>query len=470
MLLNLCQRHTTLSRSDIRKLKDFSVSLGNIAEMMGADIFIDCGTRDPDVAIVVAQARPSNANSLYESSVVGQLACRSNEPAVLRTLEIGLPTRDMRGITQENKNVRQSVSPIKNDSGAVIGVLIAEKDVTASVKEKRNMKALAQTTSILMEELTNCRGGDNSLPSQVNDGILMFNSRGICIYANPVGVGIYRKLGYLDKIVGLDYSNLNIDGTSLSDILGSKHSIHDDVKVGSLSLKIKYTLANQNDSTGVAMILSDVTDMCIKEKELILKTVAISEIHHRVKNNLQTIASFLKLQSRRIDNEEVRLLFNESISRVLSIAATHEILAEGGVDDIDIMTMLKKIKSSIIGHGLAGSKAISITIRGDTFICNSDRATAIALVMNEAIQNSLKYAFIDRDEGMIAIEICNGTMYSNISIIDNGAGFDPDNERAGNLGFTIIRRLVAEKLGGNLTVESSESGTRILFDFPRNQY
>jgi len=158
--------------------------------------------------------------------------------------------------------------------------------------------------------------------------------------------------------------------------------------------------------------------------------------------------------------------FNESISQVLSIAATHEILAEDCKDDVDIMTMLQKIKTNTVQHGLLANKGITINLKGDTFLCDSDTATSIALVVNEVTQNCLKYAFIGRDSGVIDIEICKGSMYSNISIIDDGIGFDLDGEPSEKLGLLIVRRIVTEKLKGNLTTESNHSGTKVLFDFP----
>jgi len=185
-----------------------------------------------------------------------------------------------------------------------------------------------------------------------------------------------------------------------------------------------------------------------------------------VKNNLQTIASLLKLQARRIDDQPAKNAFNESINQVLSIAATHEILAEEGRDDVDIMVMLQKIKSNTLRSGLLNHKSITINLKGDTFLCESDMATSIALVVNEVTQNCLKYAFPERDSGTIEIEICNGTKYSNISIIDDGVGYDVKEKSAEKLGLMIVRRIVTEKLRGNLTMESGSGGTKVLFDFP----
>jgi len=468
MLVTLCQQHSDLNDADIQQIKKNAECLDSIAELMRADIFIDCCTRDPDMAIVVAQARPSSVKSLYSGSVVGKFARRSKEPAVLRTLEIGMPTMDMSGVTQEDRNVRQSVSPIKNSSGDVIGALIAEKDETERVRAEKKLSVLTQTTGQLIERGTPPQSNDTSLPYYVTDGILMFNRSGICAYANPVAESIYKNLGYLEQLEGLSFSNMTFHGIEFADILDKKQIILNDLEVGRYIFHIKYTyVQNKNeDFSGVVMLINDVTDVKKKERELVLKTVAISEIHHRVKNNLQTIASLLKLQARRIDDPLAKSAFNESINQVLSIAATHEILAEEDSDDVDIMSMLQKIKSNTLRHGLPINKEITINLKGDTFLCESDMATSIALVVNEVTQNCLKYAFVGRDAGTIDIEICKGVGYSNISIIDDGIGYDVKTAPTEKLGLVIVRRIVTEKLRGNLTLESGGSGTKVLFDFP----
>ncbi|WP_092346824.1 histidine kinase N-terminal domain-containing protein [Desulfuromusa kysingii] len=471
MLVALCQQHSDLNEVDIQKIKRNAECLDSVAELMGADIFIDCCTRDPDVAVVVAQARPYSVKSLYAGSVVGKFAHRSKEPAVLRTLEIGMPTMDMSGVTQEDKSVRQSVSPIKNSSGVVIGALIAEKDVTETVRAEKKLSVLTQTTEQLIERRTFPSNGDNSLPYHVTDGIVTFSHSGVCTYANPVAEKIYRDLGYIERLQGLSFTNMTFHGVEFDNILAKKQITLNDLEVGNYIFHIKYTyVKNKHDNfTGVVMLINDVTDVKNKERELVLKTVAISEIHHRVKNNLQTIASLLKLQCRRVDDDSAKAAFNESISQVLSIAATHEILAEDCKDDVDILTMLRKIKINTVQHSLLASKGISINLKGDTFLCDSDTATSIALVVNEITQNCLKYAFTGRDSGTIDIEICKGAMYSNISIIDDGIGFDLNTDSSEKLGLLIVRRIVTEKLKGTLSTESSHRGTKVLFDFPLNK-
>ena len=217
------------------------------------------------------------------------------------------------------------------------------------------------------------------------------------------------------------------------------------------------------------MLMTDETAVMQKEKELILKSVALQEIHHRVKNNLQTIASLLRLQSRRINDATAKQAFSKSISRVLSIAATHEILAQNGMDDVDLLEMVKRILASVTQHSLSTNLDLRIRVVGDVIKTNSDIATSIGLVVNEIIQNSIKYAFEGREQGLIVVEIVKGKTCSNISITDDGIGYDESKIVGSNsLGSTIVKQLVTDKLGGTLHVDSGPKGTRVFFDFVTN--
>jgi len=470
MLRELCHIHTNLSEEDISKLEHIADNLPIIADLVKADVFIDCLTRDPNVAIVVAEAKPSICPSMYRHTVVGELALRENEPAALRTLEIGMATRDLKAITQEKMTVKQNVVAIKNEYEKIIGVLIMEQDITEHINKNKQMEILAETTEQLTETILSFMDNENNITYHVNDAIVMFDKQGIATYSNPVAERLYKKLGYQDNVIGMNFNNLVFDGEEFDNIILEQSFNVKEIDVGKLSLQVKYAVVKQkNRLVAVTMLIKDITEVKEKEKELILKSVAIREIHHRVKNNLQTIASLLRLQSRRIDDELAKKSFRESISRILSIAVTHEILAQSGVDDVDIKTILSRIKDSTLDYGLAPNKKIKILIKGDSFDIDSDKATSIALVVNELLQNSLEYAFKDLDSGFIEVWIQRGSMYSSISIIDNGVGFNIKDIREGSLGLKIVKSIVKDKLSGDIHMNSSQEGTKIIFDFKMNK-
>ena len=188
------------------------------------------------------------------------------------------------------------------------------------------------------------------------------------------------------------------------------------------------------------MIIQDVTWRREQEQALILKSVAIKEIHHRVKNNLQTIASLLRLQTRRTDSEETRQVLGESMNRILSIASTHELLAQSGVDEVMLGEVILNIKNNTMRYFPTPNAMSPLPWRAGTFRWTPTSPTSVAIIINELLQNSLKYAFQDRSSGEIRIVVEQGKLYSSIQVSDNGGGFDVPTRRATAWGCPSCRR------------------------------
>ena len=182
-----------------------------------------------------------------------------------------------------------------------------------------------------------------------------------------------------------------------------------EISVGSSVLSTKRV---QLDVPGMdfAVILRDITLQKEQEKALILKSVAIKEMHHRVKNNLQTIASLLRLQMRRTDGEETRqVLAEKSMNRILSIASTHQLLAQSGIDEVMIGEVIQNITSNALRYYSASRFHVTTSVDGDAFQVSSDVATSVALIINELVENAMKYAFQDGDSGLIRIIVSKGS-------------------------------------------------------------
>jgi len=468
MLRTLCQKYTTLKERDIIQLEKLAEQLPRIANLVKADVFIDCPIGDPDAIIVVAEANPraSIAISNYKGSVVGELALRKNEPAAVRTMETGVSTRDLKAVTQENKNVKQNVEPIKNETGEVIGVLIMEQDITADIKKNRQMEILTETTEQLSELLT-LDDSDDVIANHINDAIIIFDNQGYAKYSNAVAEKLYSDLGYRDNIKGMHFNNLTLGKKQFRELAIEANSTETfEVNLSNFILKVNYSMMQKGEHiAGLVMLIKDITEVKKKEKKLILKSVALEEIHHRVKNNLQMIASLLRLQARRVDNQEGREALKVSINRILSIAVTHDILSQNEINEVYIKDILEKIIENTAAYFLNDHKDIIIDLLGDNFIVDSEKATSIALVVNELLQNALKHAFSDKNQGLIKVKIYQGYNYSNITIVDNGVGFDINSMKKNRLGFKIVKTIVDDKLNGHLELESSNVGTKIVFDF-----
>lgn len=461
----LCRLYTNLDVKDVASIMEASKMLQAVADIENADVFIDCLTRDPDEAIVVAEAKPSNSKSMYRNSVVGELALRKNEPAVLRTLELGVASKDLKAVTQEHITVRQTVAPVKNN-GKIIGVLIVEKDVTDAMSHQNNIKMLSEGYEQFSDTLisVSVSEDEDSVANYIDDAILIFDEEGVLRFSNPRADIFYKDMGYRDEIRGMHYNNLSLAQNTFREVMETKNFEDIEVKVGNLFLRARHIPLNSK-TFKLVVIIKDLTLMKEKEKELISKSVAIKEIHHRVKNNLQTIASLLRLQARRSEDKGTKIALHESMSRILSIAATHELLAQEGVDEVDIMEVISNIKDNTMRYFNMPIKNVEVTVTGDNFKVHSDISTSIALVINEILQNSLKYAFPGRNKGRIKIEIEKGKVYSTITITDDGVGFDVNEVKKSSLGLSIVNSTVSDKLKGNIKIVSGHEGTKVTFDF-----
>ena len=462
-IYKLCRTYTNLDEEDILKIQQMSFCIKSLANIVNADVFIDCPTREADEAIVVAEAKPINGPSMYQNSVVGELALRDNEPAVIRTLDIGIVTKDLKAVTQEHINVRQTVSPIEN-KGKIIGVLIVENDITEEINKNKHMEMLVEGYDQLANTLVSLTENENSITEHLDEAVIIFDEEGVVRFRNTIADLLYKKLGYKDNLIGMDYDNIALDDINFTEVMSSPKCNECEVQLGKMFFKVKRVILTDKKLKLVTMI-RDITMMKDKEKELILKSVAIKEIHHRVKNNLQTIASLLRLQARRSDNQQTKDALNESMNRILSIASTHEILSQEGLDEVSIQEVITNIKNNAVRYFNIDNKNIKVNVIGDNFKVSSDKATSIALVVNELLQNSMQYAFIDKPFGNIDLIIEKCEIYSTIVVVDNGVGYDINSVRKNSLGLSIVNSLVKDKLNGNINIVTDSKGTKVLFDF-----
>jgi two-component sensor histidine kinase len=464
-IYELCKQYTDLADDEIASIRMMSSVLQSLANLEDADVFIDCPSDNGD-SIVVAEAKPSGVPSSYKNSVVGMMAKKENEPAVARTTLLGIPTKHMKALTQENTYVIQSVEPIKNGS-KLIGTLIRERRMEEQYVIGERLHLSEQSYKTIANVLTHMGDENSWLTECIEEALLMINYEGIVTFRNSIAKDLYKNLGYIEDVLGQSYENICL---IKSEQVSDKQTGEDRNNTFTETVVGKYTLSISNiylrrNAVDFAVIIRDMTWMREQEKELILKSVAIKEMHHRVKNNLQTIASLLRLQIRRTQNDETKIVLKETMNRILSIAVTHQLLAQSGIDYVNIGEVILNIKNNVTRYFYQPRYNIDVILEGDDFEVESDIATSVALVINELLQNSLKYAFKNRDNGVVRITVNKGSLYSKIKICDNGCGFDVKVMKQEGLGLKIVHSLVEDKLHGNLKIKSNKQGTNVTFDF-----
>jgi two-component sensor histidine kinase len=209
----------------------------------------------------------------------------------------------------------------------------------------------------------------------------------------------------------------------------------------------------------------------IENKYLQKHTTFLKEIHHRLKNNLQNVASILRLQIRRLEGVSAEQALNDSITRIMSIAVVHETLCQGDIGMVDLRTLI----GNVSGLSLAGQiePSMTVDISGPSVMIPSREATSLALVVNELIQNAARHGYKGQSEGKLSILVERFARNISVTIQDDGRGL-PEGfsfEKDGNLGLTIVRTLVKDDLRGRFIL-NGEGGTaaRITFPLPKNYY
>jgi two-component sensor histidine kinase len=234
---------------------------------------------------------------------------------------------------------------------------------------------------------------------------------------------------------------------------------------GTIDLIVLPILAGQ-DRTGAIVLLNNVTELRRRERELVTKDATIREIHHRVKNNLQTVSALLRLQARRIDNPEASQALNEAVRRIASIALVHETLSGGSDASVGFDDVLDRL----VSHALELTprlNEITISRSGQLGSVDPRIATPLALVITELIYNALEHG-LEEEGTELTIAIERDGESAHVTIIDDGVGLPAgfDLAESSNLGLQIVRTLTENELRGTLSLISNADETRAELKFP----
>jgi two-component system, sensor histidine kinase PdtaS len=222
---------------------------------------------------------------------------------------------------------------------------------------------------------------------------------------------------------------------------------------------ILFPLYADDEYQGMLICFYDVSSVKNMLKEVINKSTVIKEVHHRVKNNLQTIASLLSLQTRRTDIPVVEKALSESINRITSIALVYEALSKDGANVVNMGECIKNIMSMILNNMVEPSKSIRGEIRGKEIYLNSSQASNVSLCINELIQNAVKHGFALRKNGNIAVTLNQVNQEVIITVEDDGVGLSGKKGRGNSMGLRIIQMITSESLHGSFKLESHTYGT-----------
>jgi two-component sensor histidine kinase len=216
-------------------------------------------------------------------------------------------------------------------------------------------------------------------------------------------------------------------------------------------------------------MVHDLTEERHRDQELKLKATMIQEVHHRVKNNLQAVASLLRMQARRMAQPEARQALDEAVGRILSVSVIHEFLSQAEEQRINIRDVCHRIVTQVEAVAIAPDRDIRLQVQGPSIYLPSRQATACALVVNELLENALRHGFQSRRAGVVTISLNDRGDEVGISVQDQEAQL-ADRHEAGQgegLGLLIVRTLVEEELGGRFELLSGP-GVSAVISFPKS--
>jgi len=464
---DLCLQYTDLTDADIDLLEKMEAQLPFIAELTETDIFIDAPANNGVDAIVLAWARPEK-HSLYGHSVVGEIAYATREPAVYQTFSTGEMVRNVRGVSQEGVPIAQTVVPLRNDAGRVVGVLIMEKDISEEIRQEARFGFLSEAADQLSNTLMALSMTGSSWEEWLGNGLFVLNHQGAVTYANRNAARMYRQYCGGEPLGGKLMDRLSC---RTMEELVDKLANPMEFEFGSASFIFQsHALVAYGGLSGCVLSMQDVSELRRKERELNAQSATIREIHHRVKNNLQTVAALLRLQSRRMSSPEGRDALRDAQRRVQSIAAVHEILSQGFDEAVPFDQIADRILL-MVGDVASAAGQVCARREGSFGSVPGDIATSLSLVMTELCQNAIEHG-LQSSNGTVIVHAVHQGRRLVLEVIDDGAGLPGDFElsTAASLGLSIVSTLVND-LGGEFTLRNNTghgSTARVELELPAN--
>ncbi len=220
------------------------------------------------------------------------------------------------------------------------------------------------------------------------------------------------------------------------------------------------------DQVALFSTLANQTALALENARLVTNAAVVREMHHRIKNNLQTVAMLMRLQVSDHGGElTARDVLHQSINRIQSIAAVHEVLSEQGFRLVNVKDVIERICRMVSQNMIQPGKEIAIEVSGEAIVLPSRPAAALALVINELLQNALEHAFVDRPTGRVSITLSHTPQEYLVTVADDGIGLP--SEIPSSLGLEIVEMLVREDLKGKLNFKRSARGAQVKIRLPR---
>lgn len=444
---------SNLTAEQKSSLQAMQQALGLAADIAHAAITIYLPGDNKKFLNIYKQEQPMTQVGNVRPDMTGRRVRAVEEPLVARVLQKNVPVTGKRewalGVFNSLK-----VFPLRDNWGRCYGAISFESAAPDDIIIVQSLELLCN----LRQAVGNNSNYERLLPS---DGIMVVDTNRTIIAANNRARHMFDVMD-IAPLVGCRTNDVAINWPLVGMVMETGTAESKEFTMHGLLLSVRILPVVPRPKGGCAIvILQDITELRKKDEELLIKSVVIKEIHHRVKNNLQTIASLLRLQERRAQCDETKIVLRDCVNRVNSIAIVHEYLSQQDTGLIDVGKVAKGIYQAIISSMLNPEFILHADFKADPVQLPSDKATSIALVLNELLQNTIEHAFEGRTSGMLEVRFIEESKSYTLSIADDGVGLPEGFSLAAmreSLGLKIIKTMAEADLQGKFTLENRQQG------------
>ncbi len=409
----LAQSLTDLEPEELGHLQRLLGSWSVLADLSFSDLLLVVPVRpeegkppaseDPEM-VVLGQIRPTNRPTLVDQDLVGQTINETQWALAANCLHSGEITRGSIHHPLQGEQVPVETIPVRFGDvviAVVLRVSLAPLKGPTSMYERTYLDVFERLADMVAQSAFPYPDEDVGTEEapRVGDGVVVVDADGRVEFASPNAMNAFHRMGIYAPPEGRRFGDLDIEETAIDWALTNGRPVVEEVerRPDVIVLLHCIPLLSHGVVTGAMILMRDVTDVRRLDRLLLSKDAAIREVHHRVKNNLQTISSLLSLQARRVDERAARVALQEAERRVRSISLVHEILSRDPSDQVPfaeiVVSLVQMAEDSVVS-----SQPIVITTTGDLGDVTADVATPLAVTLAELLQNAVEHAF-DLDSG-----------------------------------------------------------------------
>ena len=473
-LVELANERTELDEPTVDHLLRLTASWSLLSDLSFSDLLLMVRTNGTDDGagsfVVLGQMRPNNRSTLINDDLVGTTQSAGSWPLVRRALESGTRIVGQSRVESVDDVIPVWCVPVRFN-GAIVAIMVRLQGPLrgpASLYEQAYLSIFERLCSMVADSTFPFREDSVAGPGlpRVGDGIILIDSKAKVEFATPNATNAMHRLGIYAPAEGHTLHELGVRVRVIERSLEFAIPAMEEIDRGH-DVAILFhcvPLVEHGLVTGVVTLLRDVSDLRQLNRLVLNKEAAVREVHHRVKNNLQTISSLLRLQARRSDEPETRIALGEAERRVRSIAVVHEVLSREPGEEVVFDEIVRSLVL-LVEDTVLVLHPVEIVVNGELGTLSTDLATPLAVALAELLTNAVEHAFIDfggaRNDhvGVVTLNLYREDDTAVAEIRDNGRGLGPDFslEVPTSLGLSIVRDLVRAQLHGTIEMESVDN-------------